>query len=81
MKITVTKEDIQKGRRGDPFLCPVARAIKRRCKLTGRKVVVGNSLASVLSRTLDIPKKAQKFINNFDDKRPVKPFSFNLVGA
>ena len=81
MKIIVTKEDIQNGRRENPYLCPIARAIKRQCKYTGRRVSVGCRVATVNYRTLDIPKSAQKFIDDFDNKKPVKPFSFNLVGA
>ena len=81
MKITVTKKDIQNGRRENPWFCPIARAIKRQCKLTGSRVSIGARSAAVDYVNLDIPKSAQKFIDNFDNKKSVKPFSFYLVGA
>jgi len=81
MKITVTKEDIQKGRRENPWFCPIARAIKRQCKLTRSTVSVGERTATVNHKILNIPKSAQSFIDKFDNKKSVKPFSFYLVGA
>lgn len=76
MKISVTKSDIEKGLLGDPFSCPVARAIRR---ASGKDFWVRYAwICNNSGYVHDLPIAAQKFINRFDDELPVKPFSFNL---
>jgi len=75
-KITVTKEDIEKGQRRSNLYCPIALACSRHFPF----------MISVCSDTIyvderdrvKLPARARKFIlafdNCFDDR--VKPFSF-----
>lgn len=83
MRVTITQTDIDKGKIGDCHLCPVARAIRRAVR--GRKrVTVGCTTVEIgrwghgLNKYW-LPKKVTSFIFNFDDKCPVKPFTFNLT--
>lgn len=74
MKITITKEDIKNGRQ-EMYGCPIALAMKRVLQVPVRVFSFG-----IFTRTkkYDIPKKASKFVFNFDTKKDVKPFSFYL---
>ena len=78
MKITVTKEDIRKGKIGRQKSCPIALAILR----SGLKFGwYGVDVDMVYLKGLDeieLPSKATKFIDLFDEGKIVKPFSFNL---
>jgi hypothetical protein len=75
MFINVTKEDIEDGRQGDGFYCPVALAIKR---TTGINIGVGTSLITIKNRTIKLPKMVQSKIYLFDKKGTIRPFKFNL---
>lgn len=77
LKINVTKWDISNGTAGNSAFCPVALAFVR----AGIKKVEVNYVdftASSNGKFYDLPKKAQKFIDDFDSDAPVKPFSFNV---
>ncbi len=69
MKIQVTREDIQKGRRGDCYGCPLAIAISR---ALDRPVEVWSHQVVVLSKVetkytvVPLPVIAQRFIAGFD---------------
>ncbi|SPE50672.1 hypothetical protein SBV1_120013 [Verrucomicrobia bacterium] len=80
MKITVTKEDIDGGRRSDPEDCPVARALRRaglaHFGVTGMAVMVGGE---PLHTTLLLPGAVQEWIMDYDWGAPVKPMEFELV--
>ncbi len=80
MKITVTKEDIRKGKRFDPRACPVYWAIKRSVSnpsefFVNRLALRSESCEQEICR---FPDSVTEFIDRFDLKKPVKPFSFNL---
>lgn len=83
MKIKVTQKDIDKGIRSSHCYCPIAHAFNRAVK--------NNNECDSYVRTNDIiyrpddkrsryklPKEAQKFIEHFDNYRPVEPFSFEI---
>ena len=75
MKITVTKKDIELGKKFCPFSCPIARAINR--KNNFHAVEVSGHI--FFKNQIIIPsKKVINFIFNFDKGNKVKPFSFNL---
>jgi len=84
MKIHVTEKHIKKGVISDPWNCPIAIAIQ---KATGIEPTVTSEwyiLDSVkfpvpkkVSK-LPMPKKVSKFIDDFDQGKPVKPFNFVL---
>ena len=83
MKISVTAQDIRRGKRAEPCRCPVALALKRTFK---RKVsVTFTSLEFESYRkgkeslVRDTPSIVAKFVEAFDDHKPVKPFSFSFA--
>lgn len=80
MTITVTREDIQNGRRCDPDCCPIGRALARAgIRHLG---VVGSTI--ILRRDcehashLPLPDGVHQWIQDFDLSRPVTPISFEL---
>jgi hypothetical protein len=81
MKIEVTQQDIDKGLSNNCFLCPIAHAVKR--KMNTDCILVYCDRISVMSTIFSsyfykLPKKAQTFIKQFDDGKPVKPFTFEI---
>lgn len=91
--ITVTLEDIANGKRDNCGYCPIALAMDRElggqnwaafCLLSScpTPVVGDKSEKPEHARgdyiAYETPPIAQKFINDFDMGRPVRPFSFYL---
>jgi hypothetical protein len=83
MRVEVTADDIANGKRGLPWCCPIARAIKRASG--GSRVSIGtfNGLAYDWGTAhpavfFDLPEVARCFISDFDSGRPVEPFSFEI---
>jgi hypothetical protein len=80
MKITVTREDIQNGRRHNPSGCPVGLAIQRAgvpyCCVTGGAVVMRHEHRGTTA--LLLPEAVQNWIADFDQARSVEPISFEL---
>lgn len=75
--IKVTAEDIEKGDLDSPRRCPVARAVKRAFRCRWTKVCMFQIFTSRYE-TWRQPKRVQSFVDRFDRRRPVKPFSFTL---
>lgn len=77
VKVEVTAEDIQRGKRKLCRECPVARALTR---AAGKQVEVGNSHyrdeAAQWHRPL--PEVAKHFIAAFDYGGSVAPFTFDV---
>lgn len=88
MIVHVTQKDIKRGRRGLPSECPIALACGRK---DGLFVHVG--LTSVTRKIWDthpcggrriilqiarMSKRAQKFVDEFDTGKKVKPISLRL---
>ena len=89
-KVTVTKHDIKKGIPDEPDSCPIYWALVRALgkkitkqlefNVTSPDIEV-SPIDEYFSLTLfttcfRMPKKAQKFVRDFDAGYPVKPFSF-----
>ena len=74
--ISVTALDITRGNKGGSTNCPIARAT-RRCGRT-KHVSVGATGITVGEGRYNLPKTAQRFVQDFDNELPVKPFSFKL---
>ena len=70
IKVEVTQEDIEKGKKRDSSCCPVALACKRVVNLTWSEVFqrVGYNYDRIISR----------WIGKFDRGEKVEPFSFEL---
>jgi hypothetical protein len=80
LTVRVTKEHIQRGRRGEEESCPLALAV--------REAGYHGALVGELSwrphpdihewNTLQLPEAASQFIRLFDNNLPVKPATFRL---
>lgn len=84
MKIVVSKEDIEKGRKQDGSRCPIAIATRRATGLKGITVGFEEIKREVKGKKVIfhyLNKKARNFVVDFDDnegRKLVKPFSFNI---
>lgn len=75
LKVTVTQEDIEKGKKNNPKKCPFARACKRVFK-KGTLVNIYDNGLDIGSQMLLNTKELSKFINKFDEGKVVKPHTF-----
>ncbi len=77
MKITVTNDDIDQGRKRDPNNCAVALALRRagvaHFGVTGMLVCIAEGPASVM-----LPANVQEWIMEFDRGLTVGPIEFEL---
>jgi hypothetical protein len=85
MKINVTAKHIKMGVPSEADSCPIAHAVREavnksclKTLLKDKRICVNESEITVGSLTMMPPQKAVKFIETFDEEKPVKPFSFNL---
>lgn len=90
MRINVTEEDIEKGSAGSCSECPIALAVKRAFHSgngAAHQVAVENGEISVylfhtciLTHRLhaESTPEIDNFISDFDDYKPVQPFSFDV---
>lgn len=79
--VNVTVLDIKRGKRKDACDCPVARGIKRACKLPQsdqRTVSVASCILIGARYDAKTPARAVTFMRNFDAGKPVKPIQFVL---
>lgn len=82
MRVTITRDDIRRGTRRSPFSCPIARALKRE-----HGIIAGVGITSVetlqpISKwklRAELSLKAERFVNDFDEGKPVKPFTTVLT--
>ncbi|ANA87336.1 hypothetical protein PBI_KAMPE_104 [Gordonia phage Kampe] len=79
MKVTVTQEHIDKGKRWEICNCPIALALKEK----GFNNVEVSTFEISASKHNDlminhyrVPSVAKRFIKSFDDGHPVEPFTF-----
>lgn len=82
-RINVSQKDIANGYVGDPQYCPIARAVRRKFKVTKEKgVSVQRDCMRVNGVVYELPESAKNFILNYDDlDSPVeedRPFSFRV---
>lgn len=81
ISVNVTQEDIDNGVRGDACNCPVALAIGRATEhkyvvMAWREILL--TIKCNIVYRIDTPRYVSNFIESFDAKRNVCPFSFNL---
>lgn len=76
MRIYVTDKDIKEGIRCSTSRCPVARALNR--KFENEIISVGVTTFTIGNKIYPMPKKAQKFIMNFDSQRDPARINFKL---
>ena len=81
LEINVTEGDIKRGESGKAYTCPIAKAANRAFGYK-REVIVGpyDLEFNLGGKTIEInlPTRAQNFIDNFDSGIKVKPFKFIL---
>lgn len=84
MLVTVTQQDIDKGRKGSPTECPIALALQRS---TGNVWAVSTIdavptstpiMARIANATVALPASARSFVGAFDCGLNAEPFSFHL---
>lgn len=85
MKISVTREDIAAGKRHECGACPVALAVARHlcdgvAPQVGYFTIQYRRLADqqTLTHVSWLPAPASEWIEDFDHRRPVEPFDFEL---
>lgn len=76
MKITITEEDIKKGKHRSCSSCPTALALQR--TLGHKRVSVLCTKVRVNTDWYPLPNEVQDFIIRFEKELPVEPFSFEL---
>lgn len=77
MKIKVTQDHIDRGKAFNCGYCPVALAIREQAET----VAVSRREVRITAWHYDLPRSAQRFIDRFDLRKPVKPFTFILKEA
>lgn len=93
LKISVTKQDIKRGKPRHASKCPVTLAIKRelhKAKVKFKVLYVRASTFGWEQYNMDKgwfpfmreqPEKVFKFVNRFDNNKKVKPFQFCLYNV
>lgn len=76
MRVDVTAEDIEKGKRRDASQCPVALALSRTAG--GLWFVSDDAWESGTGLERDLPNEVHQFIDDFDAGLPAEPFSFEF---
>lgn len=78
IRVKVTEEDIQSGSLGDPFFCPVARAITR--TLATPVWVTGYGWNKTLTTAAQRPlsSRVRRWITQFDNGNTMGPINFNI---
>lgn len=76
MNIEVTQVDIDLGVANSPCKCPLARAVRRHPKMRKSEIYLSGIRRG--KKLIKLPFQAQKFIMDFDNWKPVKPFKFEL---
>ena len=77
VKIEVTDLEIRNGQTFDPFGCPIALALLREFPNVYHGGV-DPGFIDMNNFRIKVTRKAKKFIKDFDNKIPVKPFSFYI---
>lgn len=86
IRINVTAKDIKEGVRRSSKCCPVARATLRcfsevRLDINvycGKIEIARDNYISLTKKGFNIIPKIEKFVDDFDEGRPVKPFRLYL---
>lgn len=77
MKIKVTQDDIDKGKRCLINQCPIALAVRRGTGLPTVYIGAVHFITGKFER-VTLPPAAIEFIKKFDQQATVKPFEFEL---
>jgi hypothetical protein len=75
--VKITADDIAAGETVSANNCPIALALKRHFPRR-KEIAVGDWSIRLGSTVIGIPKKAERFLDRFDDGKRVRPFSFEI---
>jgi hypothetical protein len=78
MKIHITQDDISRGKREDIENCPIALAVKRATACACVTIDDGLGGISTDDHAGTLPKKAVRFMRDFDGGMAVRPFDFSV---
>lgn len=78
MKIVVTQDDIDNGRRESPTHCPIALAARRQFPHRYVLATADHLLVGGLTYYW-LPPVAVSFVDDFDEGYPVQPISFEVT--
>jgi hypothetical protein len=81
IKVVVTQEHIDKGERGDCYSCAVSLALRDSDIPEARMGLWSIFLHGKFDddkNTIDAPPQVKQFVRDFDQKRPVQPFEFEI---
>ena len=85
IKVTVTSEDIEMGRRGSHLRCPIAQALKRRfpecIAAAGLSRIALWMEGNLSSHYYPTSERMVEFIGRFDKRLPVEPSTFVVTKA
>lgn len=76
VRVSVTQQDIDIGKRVSGGACPLALALTRACG--GDCWVYGFGIAEIGGQQFGMPEEATAFVLNFDCGHAVQPFEFDL---
>jgi hypothetical protein len=83
VKVCVTQKEIDEGNPVDTASCPVALALKREFhpqNINVTKFFTRLYFAGYLVKAMNNPVRVQRFIQDFDSGKSVKPFCFFFKG-
>lgn len=80
--VSVTQEDIEKGRRKEARSCPIALAARRAFKerplaVDGWSIVLHADRED--EQSLRLPRDAERRLDAFDEGDPMEPFTFEVL--
>lgn len=73
IKVKVTKQHIKNGKQDNVHFCPIALAVRA---LGYKRVTVDSDNIITRNACFSMPYEASDFVFDFDEFRPVKPFTF-----
>lgn len=76
LTITVEQHHIDSGETFNCRKCPIALAIRE--VLPEHHIAIGTRFADIDDEDYLLPKEAQQFVRDFDDKLKVGPFTFTM---
>lgn len=80
MIISITAQDIRRGKPAMPGICPVALAVKRAFRTSDIAISSFHIYKDGESAIYDLPEDAIDWILRFDEGKDCEPFNFELIG-
>lgn len=78
MLVVVSQEDIDEGRRGTPYRCPIALATTRTLRKNTRVTESGIDYVGLSHVRYNFSKSTREKLNRYDRTGKMKPFRFRI---